>query len=122
MFSTTANRLYTGQVKIFGSKKGSDAFDLVEKCLRQLADARRDIEALQSSHRNLQTEWVNAHDKLLKMANRIDKRAARAASNGADGEIAEPVAPGPYDHLDPISRKIQERRHGSKFDGVLPRR
>ena len=111
MFSSTANSLYTGPMKLFSSKKAPDAFDLVEKCLRRLADVRRDIEALQSSHRNLQTEWVNAHDKLLTMANRIDKRAARAASNGADAEITEPVAPGPYDHLDPVSRKIHERRH-----------
>lgn len=114
MFSTTADRLYTGQMKIFGSKKAPGAFDLIEKCLRQLADMRRDIEALQSSHRNLQTEWVNAHDKLLTMANRIDKRRARGSPNGGDGVIPDPPAPGPYDHLDPISRKIQERRHGSK--------
>ena len=107
----TANRLYTGRVDLWGRKKAPEPLEMVEKCLRLLADVRRDIEALQSSHRNLQTEWINAHDKLLKMANRIDKRAARDASNGGDGEITEPVAPGPYDHLDPISRKIHERRH-----------
>jgi len=80
----------------------------------QLSTLAQKQSELQSQFRNLELEWVNAHEKIKSISQRVAKRQAIMAA-----EEAEPVPtagngeqePDPYAGLDPVSRVIMQRRN-----------
>jgi len=102
------------QMRPFSSKKDIQRLAAVlQKHGDSLSLIRTAQIELASKFRNLELEWVNAHEKLKSIRGRIAKRQAIMAA-----ELPElPAQPGngeadpdPYAGLDPISAGIQRRR------------
>ncbi len=100
---------------LFSSKKKPNPLvAIIVKHGDQLATLAQAQAELQSKFRNLELEWLNAHEKLKSISGRIAKRQAIMAA-----EEAEPVPtagngetePDPYAGLDPVSRGIMQRRN-----------
>jgi len=82
------------------------------KAHRGLAALKSELADQKSAFRNLELEWVNCHEKFKAIMGRLHKRDA-----DLDRDPPEPPsgpnsdkAPGPFDHLDPVSKGIHERR------------
>jgi len=100
---------------VFGSEKKLSALqDELENTIRQLIDLKADLAAQKSAFRNLETEWINTHEKLKHIMGRLAKRDQREAEDPPElpDKTNSDQAPGPFDHLDPISRRVMERRSG----------
>jgi len=78
----------------------------LEKRLATVEDLCAD---LQRAGRSLELEFTELYDKVRHQMSRMAKRDAAARKNGED-VIEEEAEPGPYDHLDPVSRSIMLRR------------
>ena len=82
------------------------------KAHRGLAALKLELAEQKSAFRNLEHEWLNTHEKFKAIMGRLHKRDAddvRDAPEAPGGDNSD-KAPGPYDHLDPISKGIHERR------------
>lgn len=98
---------------MFGSEKKLSALqDELETVLRRLINVKHEQEAQKAAFRNLETEWINTHEKLKHIMGRLSKRDQRARDELPEPPSAPngPDPAGPYDHLDPISKGIMERR------------
>ncbi len=93
-------------------KKVSALQDELAIVLRTLIDVKADQEIAKAKFRSLEMEWVNTHDKLKHIMGRLSKRDQRERDEPpeAPGGGNSEQAPGPYDHLDPVSKGIMERR------------
>lgn len=101
-------------MRAFSSKKDIQRLAAVlQKHGDSIAALRNAQIELSSKFRNLELEWVNAHEKLKSISGRIAKRQAIM-----DAETPElPPEPGngeagpdPYAGLDPVSKAIKQRR------------
>ena len=70
---------------------------------------------LQSKFRNLELEWLNAHEKLKSISGRIAKRQALMEAE-EEPLPAPPRIPAtetdPYEGVDEVSKRIKMRRDG----------
>ena len=75
----------------------------------RLGELSVEVELLKSKHKHIELEWEELYDKVRHQMARMSRRAkADAKVNG--GEPPEEVVTQPDDGIDPISRKILERR------------
>ena len=93
-------------------KKLNALHDDLENVVRQLIELRNEQKEIKSDYRRLETEWLSTHDKFKQIMGRLNKRAEREPDTPPDppGGPNGPEPAGPYDHLDPISKGIMERR------------
>ena len=93
-------------------KKPIEADDSLEKLKRAVTALEQSVSAQASAFRILETEWLNTHDKFKHIMGRLGKRdqAEREALPEPAGDANTPDAASPFDHLDPVSKKIMERR------------
>ena len=88
---------------IFGSKTAAAGLE------ERLTTVENLCADLQRSKRSLELEFTELYDKVRHQMSRMSKRDAAARKNGEDVPEVE-TEPGPYDHLDPISKSIMLRR------------
>ncbi len=85
------------------------------KAVERLKDRLETLEVLcgelERDRRKLDLEFTDLYDKVRHQMARMAKRAAVVNASEGNGELEEQV-PGPFDHLDPISRSIMLRRTG----------
>ncbi len=85
------------------------------KAVERLKDRLETLEVLagelERDRRKLDLEFTDLYDKVRRQMSRMAKRAAVDDAAAGNGELEEQV-PGPFDHLDPISRSIMLRRSG----------
>ncbi len=98
---------------LFSSKKEvSEDLERFERVQRAIADLQAEVKAQAAAFRTLETEWLNTHDKFKMIMGRLQKRVTmenERLPEDAGGPNAEDPA-SPYAHLDPVSKKIMERR------------
>jgi len=83
----------------------------VERLLNRMQTLETSVEDLQRGRKALDLEFTELYDKVSHQMSRMAKRySAAKKANGETPELEE--VPGPYDHLDPISRSIMLRRGG----------
>jgi len=86
-----------------------------DKAVERLKDRLETLEVLcgelERDRRKLDLEFTDLYDKVRHQMARMAKRAAVVSAADGNGELQDEV-PGPFDHLDPISRSIMLRRHG----------
>lgn len=84
----------------------------LQKAHDAIAELHRQLDTQQSAFRNLETEWLNTHEKFKAIMGRLQKRYAAGDETPPEppGGNNEDSAAGPFDHLDPVSKKIMERR------------
>ena len=81
----------------------------------ELSALGKDHAELQSKFRNLELEWLNAHEKLKSISGRIAKRQALMEAEEAPepAPLSKPEPePDPYAGMDEVSKRIQMRRDG----------
>jgi len=113
---TTSPQVIHSPMELFSAKKKRNR--LVEIILKhgdELSALGRGHIELQSKFRNLELEWLNAHEKLKSISGRIAKRQALMEAE----EEPPPAPPGPpppetdpYAGMDEVSKRIQMRRDG----------
>ncbi len=103
-------------MKLFSSqKKVNRLVAIILKHGDQLSAIRRNHTELQSKFRNLELEWLNAHEKLKSISGRIAKRQAlmEAEEGPEPAPHSKPeLEPDPYSGMDEVSKRIQMRRDG----------
>ena len=103
-------------MELFSAKKKRNRLvAIIVKHGDQLSTLAQNHAELQSKFRNLELEWLNAHEKLKSISGRIAKRQALMEAE----EEPPPAPPGvpateadPYEGLDDVSRRIKMRRDG----------
>jgi len=81
----------------------------VDRLEERLATVENLCADLQRAKRSLELEFTELYDKVRHQMSRMAKRDAAARQNGEDVPEVE-TEPGPFDHLDPISKSIMLRR------------
>lgn len=84
------------------------AVAMIQDDLRALSGR---VDSLESAHKRLSLEWEDLYDKVRHQMSRMSKRHAAAAKLNGEPEEVE-TEPGPYDHMDPVSKSIMLRRAG----------
>ena len=113
----TPGGLYTGSMPFISKKELNQVEERLETLERMLTGFEGTIATQASALRNLETEWLNTHEKFKAIMGRLQKRDAKDAERPPeppDGNEHDKT-PGPYDHLDPISKGIHERRAAGKM-------
>jgi len=113
---TTSPQVIHGSMELFSSKKKRNRLvGIIVKHGDALSALSQSHAELQSKFRNLELEWLNAHEKLKSISGRIAKRQALME---AEDELP-PAIPGidatkpdPYEGLDEVSARIKRRRDG----------
>jgi len=111
---TTSQHVMHSQMRPFSSKKDIQRLAAVLQKHGDSISALRTAQIeLSSKFRNLELEWVNAHEKLKSISGRIAKRQAIMAAEQPELP-AQPgngeTEPDPYAGMDPISASIKRRR------------
>lgn len=84
-----------------------------ESTRKKLRDIEDQLETLKRENRNLRAEWDDAYDKMRTLTARFVKRAQRIeqSEQAEETESATPTGiPTVTSHLDPMSKRILERR------------
>ena len=103
-------------MELFSAKKKRNRLvAIIVKHGDQLATLAQNHAELQSRFRNLELEWLNAHEKLKSISGRIAKRQALMEAE-EQPPPAVPAGPAPepdkYADMDEVSKRIQMRRDG----------
>jgi len=109
---------YTLRMGLFrGDKRDSDLAAALPRALAMLNELQIDVEKLKSQHRNLELEWINAHEKLKQISGRIAKRQGVDAKEAAEAAAADtdptPLPQGPT-APDQVTAGIWARRNRNK--------
>ena len=115
---TTSQHVIHSQMRPFSSKKDIQRLAAVLQKHGDSISALRTAQIeLSSKFRNLELEWVNAHEKLKSISGRIAKRQAIMAAEQPE----VPAQPGngetvtdPYAGMDAVSAGIMKRRNLGK--------
>lgn len=90
-------------MSLFGNKTAAESLDVRLTAVETLCSD------LARKNRSLELEYTELYDKVRHQMSRMARRDARAQQNGEDVP-EENSEPGPYDHMDPISKSIMLRR------------
>ena len=103
-------------MELFSAKKKRNRLvAIIVKHGDQLSALAQNHAELQSKFRNLELEWLNAHEKLKSISGRIAKRQAlmEAEDEPPPAPPGVPATePDPYAGMDEVSKRIQMRRDG----------
>jgi hypothetical protein len=100
---------------------------------KRLKEVEEALERLQRDWKAIRGEWDDAYDRMMKLVGRFSKRAqwieqkereaelAAGESDTPGGSTTDTSAVDNFAHLDPISRRIMERRHRIGQGARIPR-
>ncbi len=102
-----------------GNKRDKDLSLAFAQLHEELAKLQQTQALYESDFRNLKTEWMNMHDKLVSVASRLSKRQALYGEEEPQDAAVVPTEedpPDPYINMDPVSAGIYRRRNAGRSE------